>query len=80
VFFITVGKYFPLKYCLFVSSNFTQNIILFLGAILDKRPNVSVTDLSLYAGQWLKNAPYRKQDDGSFGRRDKKFKEIDEQF
>ncbi|KMQ91342.1 hypothetical protein RF55_8811 [Lasius niger] len=49
-----------------------------IGAIHDKRPNVSVADLSLYAGQWLKNAPYRKQDDGSYGRRDKKFKEADE--
>ncbi|XP_029178033.1 uncharacterized protein LOC114945860 [Nylanderia fulva] len=39
-----------------------------IGAIHDKRPNVSVADLSLYAGQWLKNVPYRKQDDGSYGR------------
>lgn len=49
-----------------------------IGAIHDKRPNISVADLSLYAGQWLKNAPYRKEDDGSYGRRDKKFKEADE--
>lgn len=78
MFFITGVRYFSLKYFLLVSNNFTQDIISFLGAIHDKRPNVSVADLSLYAGQWLKNAPYRKQDDGSYGRRDKKFKEADE--
>ncbi|XP_071580203.1 uncharacterized protein [Temnothorax nylanderi] len=32
-----------------------------IGAIHNKRPNVTVADLSTYAGQWLKNAPYRNK-------------------
>jgi len=50
-----------------------QNIkcVAFSGAILSKKPQAELIEIAAATSSWLKQAPWRRQDDGTMGKRTK---------
>jgi len=42
---------------------------MLIGAILDKRPKVEIPAIAAATSSWLKQAPWRRQDDDSLRKR-----------
>jgi len=42
---------------------------MLIGAVLDKRPEAEIPEITAATSSWLKQAPWRRQDDGSLGKR-----------
>lgn len=42
---------------------------MLIGAVLDKIPEAEIPEIASATSSWLKQAPWRRQDDDSFGKR-----------
>lgn len=56
----------------FFKKKLIKQKLAFLGAILNKTPETEIPEIDRATSLWLKQAPWRRQDDGSYGKRTSK--------